>query len=154
MKQYGLGPNGGILTASNLFATRFDQVGTGVQTIILVGCRCLLVCCLAQIPPALTAPTAHQATAHPAINTANHSQQHNNTPVTQSLTRPTPNKQTLPPHPIAHSPPHSLTHPPPQVIQLLEKPRDPALKYVFVDTPGQIEIFTWSASGQLITGTV
>jgi hypothetical protein len=39
-----------------------------------------------------------------------------------------------------------------QVIQLLEKPRDPPLKYVFVDTPGQIEIFTWSASGQLITG--
>jgi hypothetical protein len=27
MKHYGLGPNGGILTASNLFATRFDQVG-------------------------------------------------------------------------------------------------------------------------------
>lgn len=25
MKQYGLGPNGGILTACNLFATRFDQ---------------------------------------------------------------------------------------------------------------------------------
>ena len=39
-----------------------------------------------------------------------------------------------------------------QVVQLLEKRRDPALKYVFVDTPGQIEIFTWSASGQLITG--
>ena len=26
MKQYGLGPNGGIVTALNLFATRFDQV--------------------------------------------------------------------------------------------------------------------------------
>ena len=26
MKEYNLGPNGGILTASNLFATRFDQV--------------------------------------------------------------------------------------------------------------------------------
>ena len=26
MKQYNLGPNGGILTAANLFATRFDQV--------------------------------------------------------------------------------------------------------------------------------
>lgn len=26
MKQYSLGPNGGILTAMNLFATRFDQV--------------------------------------------------------------------------------------------------------------------------------
>uniref|UniRef100_A0A383VW06 GPN-loop GTPase n=1 Tax=Tetradesmus obliquus TaxID=3088 RepID=A0A383VW06_TETOB len=62
MKQYGLGPNGGILTACNLFATRFDQV-----------------------------------------------------------------------------------------IQLVEKPRDPPLQYVFADTPGQIEIFTWSASGQLVT---
>ena len=28
MKEYNLGPNGGILTASNLFATRFDQVVT------------------------------------------------------------------------------------------------------------------------------
>jgi GTPase SAR1 family protein len=26
----------------------------------------------------------------------------------------------------------------------------PPLKYIFVDTPGQIEVFTWSASGQLI----
>jgi hypothetical protein len=26
MKQYNLGPNGGILTSCNLFATRFDQV--------------------------------------------------------------------------------------------------------------------------------
>ena len=27
MQQYGLGPNGAILTSLNLFATRFDQVG-------------------------------------------------------------------------------------------------------------------------------
>ena len=27
MKQYGLGPNGGIVTSLNLFATKFDQVG-------------------------------------------------------------------------------------------------------------------------------
>jgi hypothetical protein len=26
MKQYGLGPNGGIVTSLNLFATKFDQV--------------------------------------------------------------------------------------------------------------------------------
>ncbi len=26
MKQYGLGPNGGITTSLNLFVTRFDQV--------------------------------------------------------------------------------------------------------------------------------
>ncbi|EFJ53265.1 hypothetical protein VOLCADRAFT_102865 [Volvox carteri f. nagariensis] len=62
MRQYNLGPNGGILTSCNLFATRFDQV-----------------------------------------------------------------------------------------VQLCEKPRDPPLEYVVVDTPGQIEIFTWSASGSIVT---
>jgi GTPase SAR1 family protein len=61
MKEYNLGPNGGILTASNLFATRFDQV-----------------------------------------------------------------------------------------VTLCEKRRH-ELDYIFVDTPGQIEIFTWSASGAIVT---
>eukprot|EP00854_Cymbomonas_tetramitiformis_P024523 gene24523-29829_t len=60
MKQYGLGPNGGILTSCNLFATRFDQV-----------------------------------------------------------------------------------------IELCESKTD--LDYILVDTAGQIEIFTWSASGAIIT---
>ncbi|KAH7828346.1 putative GPN-loop GTPase 1 [Monocercomonoides exilis] len=60
MKQYGLGPNGAILTSLNLFATRFDQV-----------------------------------------------------------------------------------------ISLLEKKTQ--IDYVLIDTPGQIEVFTWSASGQIIT---
>lgn len=27
-------------------------------------------------------------------------------------------------------------------------------RYVFIDTPGQIEVFTWSASGQIITETL
>ncbi|CAL8469834.1 g9376 [Coccomyxa elongata] len=62
MKQYNLGPNGGILTSLNLFATRFDQV-----------------------------------------------------------------------------------------IELCEKKRTPQPKYIVADTPGQIEIFTWSASGAIIT---
>ncbi|KAL8286776.1 hypothetical protein RQP46_004304 [Phenoliferia psychrophenolica] len=61
MKQYNLGPNGGILTALNLFTTKFDQV---------------------------------------------------------------------------------LTH--------VEK-RSTTVDYILVDTPGQIEIFTWSASGAIIT---
>lgn len=34
---------------------------------------------------------------------------------------------------------------------LLERPRDPPLRNVLLDTPGQIEIFTWSASGQIVT---
>lgn len=61
MSQYGLGPNGAILTSLNLFATRFDQV-----------------------------------------------------------------------------------------IGLLERRAD-TLDYIFVDTPGQIEAFTWSAGGQIIS---
>ncbi|XP_074597813.1 GPN-loop GTPase 1 [Brevipalpus obovatus] len=64
MKQYGLGPNGGIITSLNLFSTRFDQV-----------------------------------------------------------------------------------------MKLLEK-REKDHKYVIIDTPGQIEVFTWSASGTIITETL
>ncbi|KAJ0976424.1 hypothetical protein J5N97_018389 [Dioscorea zingiberensis] len=61
MKEYNLGPNGGILTSLNLFATKFDEV-----------------------------------------------------------------------------------------VSVIEKRAD-QLDYVLVDTPGQIEIFTWSASGAIIT---
>uniref|UniRef100_A0A8C0N080 GPN-loop GTPase n=1 Tax=Canis lupus familiaris TaxID=9615 RepID=A0A8C0N080_CANLF len=61
MKQYGLGPNGGIVTSLNLFATRFDQV-----------------------------------------------------------------------------------------MKFIEKAQNMS-KYVLIDTPGQIEVFTWSASGTIIT---
>ncbi|TDL23381.1 hypothetical protein BD410DRAFT_787189 [Rickenella mellea] len=64
MKQYNLGPNGGILTALNLFTTKFDQV-----------------------------------------------------------------------------------------LNLVEK-RSDSLNHVILDTPGQIEIFTWSASGAIITDAV
>jgi GPN-loop GTPase len=61
MKQYKLGPNGGILTCLNLFTTKFDQV-----------------------------------------------------------------------------------------LQLIER-KEEKLKYLLVDTPGQIELFTWSASGAIIS---
>ncbi|XP_030637318.1 GPN-loop GTPase 1 isoform X1 [Chanos chanos] len=61
MKQYGLGPNGGIVTSLNLFATRFDQV-----------------------------------------------------------------------------------------MKFIEKKQNNH-QYVLIDTPGQIEVFTWSASGTIIT---
>jgi GPN-loop GTPase len=38
-----------------------------------------------------------------------------------------------------------------QVVALCERPRDPSLQYIVADTPGQIEIFTWSASGAIVT---
>ncbi len=66
MKQYGLGPNGGIVTSLNLFATRFDQVLTYCE----------------------------------------------------------------------------------------KKSEENSLEYIFLDTPGQIEVFTWSASGAIITETL
>lgn len=69
MKQYNLGPNGGILTSLNLFATKVDQVLGLLE------------------------------------------------------------KRTTP------------------------KPDDPAhtpIKHILVDTPGQIEVFVWSASGQIL----
>lgn len=37
-----------------------------------------------------------------------------------------------------------------QVMDLVERKAD-VLKHVFVDTPGQIEVFTWSASGSIIS---
>lgn len=61
MQQYGLGPNGAIMTSLNLFASRFDQV-----------------------------------------------------------------------------------------LQFVDK-RAPEIQYLLIDTPGQIEVFTWSASGTIIT---
>lgn len=51
MKQYSLGPNGGILTSLNLFATRFDQASCGGAACCCAG-HCLagwvavqLLCC-------------------------------------------------------------------------------------------------------------
>ena len=64
MKQYGLGPNGAIVTSLNLFSTRFDQV-----------------------------------------------------------------------------------------MKIIEK-RKTEYEYIIFDTPGQIEVFTWSAAGTLITDTL
>ena len=40
-----------------------------------------------------------------------------------------------------------------QVIDLVKK-RSAECEYVLFDTPGQIEVFTWSASGSIITETL
>lgn len=69
MKQYNLGPNGGILTSLNLFATKVDQV----------------------------------------IN------------LLEKRTRPNP-----------------------------ETPNAKPIKHILIDTPGQIEVFVWSASGSIL----
>lgn len=45
---------------------------------------------------------------------------------------------------------NDLCHVQYQVVSVIERRAD-QLDYVLVDTPGQIEIFTWSASGAIIT---
>eukprot|EP00887_Chlorella_sp_A99_P002905 scaffold6.g2905.t1 len=107
MKQYSLGPNGGILTSLNLFATRFDQ---------------------ARLHPAAPPQLPHAAAAASCAAAA-----------------------------LCRSCCLALLHracpglPGNAVVSLCEKARDPPLRYVVADTPGQIEIFTWSASGAIIT---
>lgn len=45
-------------------------------------------------------------------------------------------------------PPSYFAHKKPSAVLFI------VLSYVFIDTPGQIEVFTWSASGQIITETL
>ncbi|TKA62606.1 hypothetical protein B0A49_09177 [Cryomyces minteri] len=92
MKQYNLGPNGGILTSLNLFATKIDQV------LAILEKRCL---------PAGAAST----TLNP-------------TPREQSTAAAAPAQSSKP-----------ITH-------------------ILFDTPGQIEVFVWSASGDILLGSL
>ncbi|KAK3672583.1 hypothetical protein LTR78_007634 [Recurvomyces mirabilis] len=82
MKQYNLGPNGGILTSLNLFSTKIDQV------MGLLEKRCL------------------------------------------------PSKQ-----------------PPPQTTDTTTPPKS-LPSHILLDTPGQIEVFVWSASGQILLSSL
>uniref|UniRef100_A0A914NGI2 GPN-loop GTPase n=1 Tax=Meloidogyne incognita TaxID=6306 RepID=A0A914NGI2_MELIC len=40
-----------------------------------------------------------------------------------------------------------------QILSLLEK-RDSSIPSIILDTPGQIEVFTWSVCGSIITGSL
>jgi GTPase SAR1 family protein len=80
MKQYNLGPNGGILTSLNLFATKIDQVLSLLE------------------------------------------------------------KRTAPPPPPAPDAPSGSAQ--------------KRIKNILVDTPGQIEVFVWSASGDILLGSL
>jgi GTPase SAR1 family protein len=94
MKQYHLGPNGGILTSLNLFSTKIDQVMAILEK------RCL------PPPPPPSAPDADAAA--PAAPTAS---------ATVAAAAATPS-------------------------------------HIIVDTPGQIEVFVWSASGNILLSSL
>ncbi|CAO2650335.1 Nn.00g016270.m01.CDS01 [Neocucurbitaria sp. VM-36] len=95
MKQFNLGPNGGILTSLNLFSTKIDQV------IGLLEKR-------TQPPPPV--PEAEQTTVEFMTNSGKE-------------------KSTAP-------------------------AQQPQVKHILVDTPGQIEVFVWSASGEILLSSL
>lgn len=94
MKQFNLGPNGGILTSLNLFSTKIDQVIGLLE------------------------------------------------------------KRTAPPEPV--QPPEQST------VEFLTSqgkaptttPHQQQVKHILIDTPGQIEVFVWSASGEILLSSL
>ena len=97
MKQYNLGPNGGILTSLNLFTTKVDQI------LSLLEKRAF-----PDGPPAssFTAKSAHSSSAAAASNS----------PSSSTNTKP--------------------------------------ISRILIDTPGQIEVFVWSASGDILLSSL
>ncbi|KAL6703989.1 hypothetical protein ACN47E_008840 [Coniothyrium glycines] len=95
MKQFNLGPNGGILTSLNLFSTKIDQV------IGLLEKR-------TQPPPPVKEP--EQTTVEFMTNSGKE-------------------KQAAP-------------------------AQQQQVKHILVDTPGQIEVFVWSASGEILLSSL
>lgn len=95
MKQFNLGPNGGILTSLNLFSTKIDQVIGLLEK---------------RTQPPAPVPKAEQTTVEFMTNSGK------------------------------------------------EKSAAPAqqqqVKHILVDTPGQIEVFVWSASGEILLSSL
>jgi GTPase SAR1 family protein len=95
MKQFNLGPNGGILTSLNLFSTKIDQVIGLLE------------------------------------------------------------KRTAPPEPVKEAEQTTVEF---MTNSGKEKAATPApqqqVKHILVDTPGQIEVFVWSASGEILLSSL
>ena len=97
MKQYKLGPNGGILTSLNLFTTKIDQIlGLLEKRAFPEG----------PPPTSFTAKSAYSSS--------------------------------------------SIAAPPPPSASSNTKP----ISRIIVDTPGQIEVFVWSASGDILLSSL
>lgn len=105
MRQYHLGPNGGILTALNLFTTKFDQILDLLEK---------------RLSHSSDDGPSNDREERNEPNVDKEQQEMNNNEATAKAL---PNKER-----VQHSD-----------------------RYTLIDTPGQIEIFTWSASGAIIT---
>ena len=97
MKQFNLGPNGGILTSLNLFSTKIDQV-------------------IGLLEKRTQAPEPVQEAEQTTV---------------EFMTNSGKDKATAP-----------------------AKQSQQQVKHILVDTPGQIEVFVWSASGEILLSSL
>ncbi|MBA0685012.1 hypothetical protein Goari_026557 [Gossypium aridum] len=137
MKQFNLGPNGGILTSLNLFATKFDELREPVLALLGVVRQNL------RLKPSIDTPGTT-----PPLRVQDQPKEVASIFVAVFIFFIL-FLDVLVPF-IWHVMYTTSANIQSQVISVIERRAD-QLDYVLVDTPGQIEIFTWSASGAIIT---
>jgi GTPase SAR1 family protein len=159
MRQYGLGPNGAIVTSLNLFATRFDQVATIIQKRVEEAAAeaAAVAAAAAAAAPAAAAAAPAAAAAAPASAAAPAAAAPEATPAVAAATA----AEAPAAAAAAAVPPSAAAAPPASEASsaaaasagagVAAPAASVTTRHFVVDTPGQIEVFTWSASGQLIT---
>lgn len=174
MRQYGLGPNGAILTSLNLFTTKFDQVLDAIDDYSSSSSDKTI-----DHPSSCPTPSnnddsecvddgksvdkSHSVSFNDksrdikSINTFSNDQ-------VLSMNSSDSDLKCTPNHPAASEKSCSSEYPSDPSDQksipcTSEKTcnldvKKQSKRFVLIDTPGQIEIFTWSASGAIITEAI
>lgn len=135
MKQHKLGPNGAILTCLNLFATKFDQVMNILERRAF----------------------PEESGGDGGGGEGKEEESNNNTDETTrqsddngSDDNKNNNNESAGNDANNNNDNNSTPSPPPETASASASPLD----YVLIDTPGQIEAFTWSASGTIVTSAL
>ncbi|KAL3767298.1 hypothetical protein ACHAW5_001703 [Stephanodiscus triporus] len=131
MRQHKLGPNGAILTCLNLFATKFDQVMCILERRAFGKSSLSSSSTAADVEAAEDDSTTAGAQSSRPPSSSSSSSSSSSAPSSSSSSF---FSSSPPPHPNA----------------VVPSPLD----YILIDTPGQIEAFTWSASGTIVTSAL
>lgn len=129
MKQYELGPNGAIMTSLNLFATKFDQVLTIVEKKAGMKRNTDAIRSESNVVDTASTPEA-------TLKESTEKDEDGSTEKDEESTASKEDKETG------------------KGSNAKTPDKQPKLDYVVIDTPGQIEVFTWSASGTIITESI
>mmetsp|Transcript_27989 Transcript_27989/g.59702 ORF Transcript_27989/g.59702 Transcript_27989/m.59702 type:complete len:492 (+) Transcript_27989:286-1761(+) len=139
MRQHKLGPNGAILTCLNLFATKFDQVMDILERRAFGS---------SVLSSASTGEVGEVVSNAAGVNDNNH---HHEKKEKGKETK-TNSNHSEEPKAVAesHQKEKDTTSTSDSPITTTLDPLD----YILIDTPGQIEAFTWSASGTIVTSAL